>query len=36
MECWNDGIMGNEAMIILGLLQCIDEIMELWNIGMME
>jgi hypothetical protein len=28
MEFWNDGKMGNEVMIIFGLLQCIDEIME--------
>jgi hypothetical protein len=36
MECWKGGKMGNEATVTLGLLRCIDGILELWNIGMME
>jgi hypothetical protein len=35
MEKWNDGIMGNEVMIILGWLRCKYGIVEYWNDGIM-
>ncbi len=36
MECWKNGIMGDEVTIIFGLLRCTDGIMESWIFGMVE
>jgi hypothetical protein len=36
MGCWKNGMMGNEAMVILGWLQCKYGIVEYWNDGIME